>query len=216
MHVYVATNNAGKFAELRAIFGRFGWVLERHPAYRDVAEGDTSYAGNAALKARALSAMLHELGRPAAVLGDDSGLEVTALDGRPGVRSARYGAPGATWPERRRALLSEVAATGPTDRHARFVCALHLIEANGRTYAVERTLDGKLATQERGVAGFSYDPLFVYVPLALTFGELDERTKNDVSHRARAAQALLEAVVSAGSGSPDIVKPAGNSLPAGT
>jgi XTP/dITP diphosphohydrolase len=216
MQVFVATNNAGKFTELQAIFGRFGWMLERHAAYRDVVEGDTSYAANAALKAQALATLLHERKTPAAVLGDDSGLEVAALGGRPGVLSARYGGPTATWSERRRALLEELAATGTTDRRARFVCALHLIRADGRAFSVERGLAGEIASHERGAGGFSYDPLFVYVPLGLTFGELDERTKNAVSHRAAAVQALVEANASAGAGSPDISTRAGKASPTGT
>ena len=122
----MATKNAGKLGELRAIFGRYGWTLATFEGYADPAEGDTSYEDNAALKARALRRQLEAWGTRAAVLGDDSGLEVRALDGRPGVLSARYGGSNATWSQRRRGLLNEVSASNG-DRSAAFVCALHFI-----------------------------------------------------------------------------------------
>ena len=142
MTVYVATKNLGTFAELQAIFAEYGWELRTHPAYEDVAEGDDSYAENAALKARALWDAIARREAPQAVLGDDSGLEVAALGGRPGVRSARYGPPAASWAERRRTLLDELAAAGGDDRRARFVCALHFIAPDGAATAVQAVLDG--------------------------------------------------------------------------
>ncbi len=193
MLVYVATKNAGKLRELQAMFARAGWRLEVFPDYVDVAEGERSYADNAALKARALHAQLAAAGIRAAVLGDDSGLEVAALSGRPGVLSARYGGNGATWPERRRALLGELASTGDAERRGRFVCAIHFIDADDAELAVERDLPGRIAPEERGEQGFSYDPIFLYEPRGLTFGELCDEEKNAVSHRARAVQAVLEA-----------------------
>jgi XTP/dITP diphosphohydrolase len=198
--VYVATKNAGKLRELRAMFARSGWQLEAFPGYADVAEGDRSYADNAALKARALREQLLVSGIRAAVLGDDSGLEVAALGGRPGVLSARYGGDGASWSERRATLLRELRATGDGERLGRFVCAVHFIDVDGEEIAVERDLAGRIALEERGEQGFSYDPIFVYEPRGLTFGELSEQEKNAVSHRARAVQALLEACEAARAG----------------
>ncbi len=194
MTVYVATKNAGKLRELRAIFSPFDWDLLTFPDYSDVVEGDDSYAANAALKARALRAQLLSAGIAASVLGDDSGLEVAALDGRPGIRSARYGGESATWAERRSGLLAEAAASGSADRSARFVCALHFIAADGMETAVCASYHGTLAERERGVGGFSYDPIFVSPPHGLTFAQIDEVEKNSVSHRARAARALLTAL----------------------
>ncbi len=191
MTVYVATKNAGKLRELREIFGEAGWVISTFADYRDVVEGDDSYAANAALKARALRTQLADAGIAASVLGDDSGLEIAALDGRPGIRSARYGGETATWPDRRSALLREAAASGSVDRSARFVCALHFIAADGSETAVFATYDGKLAEGERGAAGFSYDPIFVSPAHGRTFAEIDEAEKNAISHRARAARELL-------------------------
>jgi XTP/dITP diphosphohydrolase len=191
--VYAATKNAGKLRELRELFAGTGWQVEPYAGYGDVAEGETSYLGNAALKASALRERLLADGISAAVLGDDSGIEVRVLDGRPGVLSARYGGSGATWAERRARLLAEVASSGTTDRSARFVCALHFIAADGDVAAVEADVPGRIADAERGEAGFSYDPIFFYPPLGKTFAELDPAQKNAVSHRGRAVRALLAA-----------------------
>ncbi len=193
MRLYAATKNAGKLRELEAIFASLGWTIASDPLYRDPAEGETSYAANAALKARALREQLLARGTVAPVVGDDSGLEVSALDARPGVLSARYGAPGASWAERRAELRAELERTGSADRSARFVCALHLIDADGSEYAVERDVRGTIAREERGDGGFSYDALFLYPPRGLTFAELSEAEKNAVSHRAAAARALCDA-----------------------
>jgi XTP/dITP diphosphohydrolase len=126
------------------------------------------------------------------VLADDSGLEVLALGGRPGVLTAYYGGPGLTWSDRRRALLGELAACGDgVDRRARFVCALHFIDATGRELATTGTVDGEIAHEERGELGFSFDPIFYYPPAGRTFAELTAAEKNRVSHRAAAAAALL-------------------------
>jgi XTP/dITP diphosphohydrolase len=191
MYVYAATNNRGKLRELQTLFAGAGWTLATHPAYAEPVEGETSYLENAALKARALAVQLRAAGMAAATLGDDSGLEVAALGGRPGVLSARYGGADADWSERRRLLLAEVARAGE-DRRARFVCALHLITQDGTEHTVRAEVEGTLVLCERGTLGFSYDPLFEYPPLGRTFAELSEEEKNGVSHRGRAVRALLE------------------------
>jgi len=188
--VYAATKNLGKLDELRAICADFGWRVESSTRYADVAEGTTSYEHNASLKARALYAILVAEGAPAAVIGDDSGLEVRALGDRPGILSARYGPAGATWRDRRSELLRELAASGSSDRRARFVCALHYIGADAREYTVREELPGTLADENRGDGGFSYDAIFVPADLTKTFAELPEREKNRISHRARAARRL--------------------------
>jgi XTP/dITP diphosphohydrolase len=107
------------------------------------------------------------------------------------VLSARYGAPNATWRERRRMLIAELEVNGSPDRSARFVCAVHFIAPDGREFATEATVEGLIAGEERGEGGFSYDAIFVYPPDGKTFGELSEERKNAVSHRSRAARALL-------------------------
>ncbi len=192
--VYVATKNAGKMRELREIFAGTSFAVDTYADYADVVEGESSYADNAALKARALRAQLEAVGIAGAVLGDDSGLEVRVLGNRPGVLSARYGGPSATWSERRRGLIGEVAATGSADRFARFVCALHFIDAEGRETATLATIEGEISPDERGEAGFSYDPIFLLPARGVTFAQLPAEEKNRISHRARAAAALLAAL----------------------
>jgi XTP/dITP diphosphohydrolase len=191
MPLYVATKNAGKLRELQALFAGVGWEAHTYAAYVEPVEGESSYAHNAALKAEALAAQLRAAGIRAAVLGDDSGLEVTALGGRPGVLSARYGGAEVSWIERRALLLREMLVSGSVDRRARFICALHWIDPQGKACAVLEALDGEIARADRGESGFSYDPIFLYPKLGRTFGELREEEKNVLSHRALAVKALL-------------------------
>ena len=200
MRVYFASTNFGKLREMEAIFAGSGFQLVTYGDYDDPLEGDTSYADNAALKARALHAQLQRVGDKSCVISDDSGLEVYALDRRPGVLTAYYGGTNATWPERRKKLLAELAEAGSTDRRARFVCAMHFIDAEGREFASMGTVDGLVAAGDRGSDGFSFDPIFVYPPADKTFAELSDAEKNRVSHRAIAAAALMAAVKASGVG----------------
>ncbi len=194
MKAYVATKNAGKFAELRAIFDGSPLELSAYDAYGDVVEDAGSYRGNALLKARALARQLHSAGIDAAAIGDDSGFEVEALDGRPGVYSARYGGAGASWPQRRSQLLDEMLGVPESRRGARFVSALALIGPGGEELTSFGTVDGRIGEAERGTGGFGYDPLFYYPPLGCTFAELRAQEKNAVSHRRAAANELLAAL----------------------
>jgi XTP/dITP diphosphohydrolase len=198
MTVFVATKNAGKLREMEELFADAPFRLATYDAYEPPVEGDVSYADNAALKARALHAQLHRAGRRSHVLADDSGLEVYALGGRPGVLTAYYGGAELPWSERRTRLIAELDASGSADRRARFVCALHFISASGREFAAMGTVEGEIPREERGAAGFSFDPVFLYVQTGRTFAELDAAAKNRVSHRAVAAAGLLAALRRAG------------------
>jgi XTP/dITP diphosphohydrolase len=191
LRVYLASKNAGKRAEFQALLAGTGIELLEFPGYRDVVEGETDYAENAALKARALREQLLSAGIEAAVLADDSGLEIEALDGRPGVITAYYGGEHLTWPERREYVLSELSATDGDDRGARFVCYLHFIDEDGREIAVDASVSGTIAMRDRGERGFGFDPIFVYPAAQKSFSELTEAEKNAVSHRHRAVSALL-------------------------
>jgi XTP/dITP diphosphohydrolase len=191
MRTFVATKNAGKLREMRAIFERSALRLETFAEYRDVEETADSYEGNAGLKALALHEQLRAAGIEAAVLADDSGLEVDALGGRPGIYSARYGGENITWPQRRALLLDELAGVSPERRGARFVSALAFVEPHGRPWSARGTVEGRITEREAGEHGFGYDPLFWYPPLSCTFAQLDPGEKNRVSHRQRAADALL-------------------------
>ncbi len=191
LRVYLASKNAGKRAEFQALLAGTGIELLEFPGYRDVVEGETDYAENAALKARALREQLLSAGIEAAVLADDSGLEIDALDGRPGVITAYYGGANLTWPQRRKFVLDELGLQLHPDRSARFVCYLHYIDDEGVETAVDASVDGTIATRDRGEHGFGFDPIFVYPAAQKSFSELSSKEKNAVSHRRRAVSALL-------------------------
>ncbi len=170
-------------------------MLRTYADYRDPAEGEHSYTDNAALKANALREQLLAAGIRADVLADDSGLEVAALDGRPGVITADYGGPDLTWAERRRVVLDELAALGDADRSARFVCHLHFIDADGTVTTAFGDVPGTIAPDDRGESGFSFDPIFAYGPDGRTFAERSADEKNAISHRAVAVRKLLLALL---------------------
>lgn len=144
-------------------------------------EGADSYAENASAKARAVAAATGLL-----ALGDDSGLEVDALGGRPGVLSARYGGEGLTDAQRCDKLLEALAGVLPLQRTARFRSVIALVAPAGREAVVEGEAEGILLDQPQGTGGFGYDPIFYYPPLDSTFAQLPEAEKATVSHRARA------------------------------
>ena len=183
MIVTAATTNTGKLAELAALLGP---VLEIRPApdaYAAPEETGRSYLENARLKARAL---FRRTG--AAALADDSGLEVDALGGAPGLHSARFGAD----VESRTARL--LAALAGRDRRARFRTALVLVLADGREIEGEGDCEGEIVSEPRGCGGFGYDPVFLVPGLGRTLAELTTEEKNRLSARARAARALLAAL----------------------
>lgn len=194
MRVFAATKNPEKLREMRQIFAGSPVVLETFDDYADVDETADSYEGNALLKARALAAQLRERGIRAAALSDDSGLEVDALDGRPGVYSARYAGAEAPWPARRAKLLDEMRGVAAERRGARFVCVMAFVAPDGRETVARGTVEGRIVTQECGDRGFGYDPVFYFPPEDRTFAQLSEEAKNAVSHRGRAGKALLTAI----------------------
>jgi XTP/dITP diphosphohydrolase len=192
LRTFVATKNLGKLREMREIFAGSILELETYAPYRDVEETADTYEENASLKASALYQQLRAAGIDAAVLADDSGLEVAALDGRPGIHSARYGGLDLAWPARRALLLHELGGVGPERRQARFVSALAFVDHSGELRTVRGTVEGTITFSEAGEGGFGYDPLFYYPLRNCTFAQLEAGEKNAVSHRQRAAERLLE------------------------
>ena len=183
--VTLATRNPGKLAELAALCrGELELrLLAATPEPPDVLESHDTYLGNALEKARAIAAFT---GGPA--LADDSGLEVDALPGELGVRSARFGAPGLDDHGRCTRLLDALA--GVSARSARFRCVLVL--AQGEEWiSAEGTLEGEIACAPRGAGGFGYDPVFLLPDRGLTLAEIPQAEKNASSHRAAAMRALL-------------------------
>ena len=183
----LASQNRHKLAELRD--GLPGWQLEALEADEWPEETGETYAENALLKAR----FGRELAAPAEwVLGEDSGIESAALDGAPGLHSARWAPHG----DQADALLERLA--GEDDRRARMVTVLVALAPDGRELEVSGVLEGELATERRGETGFGYDPIFIPAGYDRTIAELGEKWKRAHSHRALAAKALLEAVRSGG------------------
>ncbi len=184
--ITVATANPHKLSELEALFGP-DWTLLPAPAGMEFPpENGNSYLENALIKARAVSAYSKGW-----VLGDDSGLEVDALGGLPGIISARFSGPAATSLENCHALLKELK--GVENRTARFRAVLVLVEGgSGKLLATsEGVVEGRLTKGLLGEGGFGYDPLFIPEKYQVTFGILPESVKNTISHRARAVAAML-------------------------
>jgi len=194
LRTFVASKNLGKIGELREIFAGSELELDAYPLYAEPVEGESSYAENAAIKARRLHGQLREAAVQGAVLADDSGLAVDALGGKPGVLSSRYLGDGASWAARRAHLLQEISGVPADRRNASFHCAMMLILDDGSELTSYGEVEGLIAAQESGTSGFGYDPIFWYPPAGKTFAELTSADKNRVSHRRRAADSLLAAL----------------------
>ncbi len=184
----LATHNPGKLAEMKAILSGLG-VEVVSPAEAgvevDVEETGTTFAENAMLKARAICAAA---GLPA--IADDSGLCVDALNGGPGVYSARYGGEGLDDAGRRRLLLQNLR--GQTTRAAHFTCAVACAFPNGDTLEAEGRCDGAIAFAPLGEGGFGYDPVFLIPEKGKTFGQISPEEKSKISHRGKALAAFAE------------------------
>jgi XTP/dITP diphosphohydrolase len=190
--VLVATTNPGKVRELAAILNGLPVELAglaELPGAPEVEETGATFLANARLKALAYAAWS---GLPA--LADDSGLEVDALGGDPGVRSARYAGEGAGDEANLVKLLEALREVPPAERTARFRCAAVFALPDGRAWQAEAAWDGRLLDAPRGTGGFGYDPVFVPDGWDRTSAEVDAATKNAASHRAKAFAALRPAV----------------------
>lgn len=186
----LATGNKNKVRELQELLADLPFTvvtIEDYPGLVMPEEDQTTFAGNAALKAEAVSLFSGELS-----LADDSGLEVDALGGRPGVYSARYAGEEGNYAANNRLLLQELSGLPPEQRAARFVCAIAITLPGDQTYIIEEDCPGIIAQQPKGEGGFGYDPLFFYPPAGLTFAEMSAAEKNQVSHRGRALKRARE------------------------
>ena len=187
MEIVFATNNAHKLSEIRAILGEDFRILSLADigCHDDIPETADTLEGNALIKARWVK---ERYGFDC--FADDTGLEVEAPGGRPGVHTARYAFPDRHDPvANTRKLLAEL--DGQTDRSARFRTVIALVQGTDETL-FEGIVDGRIAPEERGTEGFGYDPVFEPEGLGLTFAELGVETKNSMSHRARAVKRLAE------------------------
>lgn len=199
--ILVATTNPGKLREYGQIFAG---VSDAHivspneaEVWFEVAETGKTFAENALLKARAFYEALPSEARAQGwwVLGDDSGLEVDAMDGGPGVHSNRWAGPNTTPESRNRALLERLAGVPDEQRTARFQCVIALISPDGEEYLTEGAVEGRIAREPQGSGGFGYDPIFE-LPDGRRMSELTPDEKNALSHRgiagAKAARLVTE------------------------
>ena len=188
----LATSNRGKLRELSELLGDVPFELISLADVgidTDVEETGLTFEDNAVLKAetyRDLSGML--------TLADDSGLEVDALGGEPGVRSARYAGPDASDSDRIRVLLSNLADTPESSWTARFRCVIALAAPEQTTKLYSGVCSGRIVREPRGENGFGYDPVFLFPELGLTMAELTSEQKNAVSHRALAVREVVNAL----------------------
>lgn len=191
--IVVASHNAGKVREINELLHPFG--LEAVSAadlnLPEPEETEDSFIGNALLKARAAA---RASGLPA--LSDDSGLAVDALDGAPGIHSARYAGPDRDFDYAMARLNRDMTASGRPERTARFICALALVWPDGEEVAFEGKVEGEITFPPRGGHGFGYDPVFQPLGHSISFGEMDPAKKHGMSHRADAFRQLIAACLS--------------------
>jgi len=196
--VALATKNAGKVREIASIFGDVCELISPDPAWIPPEETEPDYTGNALLKVRSLVAFMN-----VPCIADDSGIEVDALGGAPGPRSARFAGEDATDEENLEKLIAIISETPPGQRTARYRCVAVLRTPDGEETIAEGSVEGTLLTEPRGSGGFGYDPIFV--PLddpSHTMAELTASEKDAISHRGAAMRALIPAVLRLGSTPP--------------
>jgi XTP/dITP diphosphohydrolase len=185
----VATSNPGKLREMQAYLNDSEWELSLKPAELDVDETEDTFIGNACLKASEVAIALN-----AWAIADDSGLQVDALNGAPGIFSARYAN---SDKERIDRILHELSDfPDPSQRQAQFVCAVAVARPDGSIAArAEGICRGEILTAPRGVDGFGYDPIF-YIPTErLTFAEMSKETKRSISHRGKAFAIITQQLI---------------------
>ena len=186
----IATQNTGKVDEFREILRNlpFNLVdLRSFPELHGIEETGSTFEENARIKAAgyAKASGLYSI-------ADDSGLEIHALDGAPGVRSARFAGPGMGYDVKISQILAKLDASGHADRSARFVSQIVLADTSGCiVYEAEGVCEGTIADRPRGSNGFGYDPIFIPTGFTKTFGELDHNVKQGISHRARALAKII-------------------------
>ena len=205
MELLIATGNPGKVREYDELLAGLPITCispTEIGIHLEVDESGTTYGENATIKALAFA---RASGR--ATLADDSGLEVDALGGRPGVHSARYGGPSLGDADRWRALLEELGDVPQEERTARFRCVIAVASPDGEVTTVDETCEGVIAFQATGEGGFGYDPVFYLPDRGCTMAQLPAGVKNQISHRGRAAQAARPVLLRLAARAADIEDP---------
>ena len=183
----IATTNPGKLREIRDVLGGVPFeliTLAAWPALAPPEETGRTFEDNARQKAAYYAAATGEM-----TVAEDSGLEIDALDGIPGVESARFGGEGTTYPEKFTLIYDALRDKGAATSTARFVCALAVVHDSCVMFESRGTVEGRLAPEPKGDGGFGYDPIFFYPPFGRTLAEAADR-KTEVSHRGQAFRAL--------------------------
>lgn len=191
MRLVLATHNPGKVPEIEALLGgHYSVVTAGSLNLPEPDETESTFVGNALLKARHAADLAGEV-----AIADDSGMSVTALDGAPGIFSARWAGPDKDFAFAMKKVEQRLEEIGSNDRSAWFTSALAVAWPNGPAVVVEGRVDGTLTFPPRGTRGFGYDPIFIPEGHDQTFGELDPAFKDSISHRARAFKKLKEALI---------------------
>lgn len=188
--IIFATGNAGKMKEIQMILADLGYpVLSMKEAgiALDIEENGTTYEENALIKARAVAAAADAI-----VLADDSGLEIDALQGEPGVYSARYMGEDTSYHIKNANLIKRLEGVPDEQRTARFVCAIAAVLPDGRELTTRAAVEGQIDYEEKGENGFGYDPIFYVQEYRKTTAELTEEQKNEISHRGKALRLMKE------------------------
>ena len=190
LNLVIATKNSGKVLELKELLADLPFRLSNLSDFPNIVEAEETgetFVENAALKAQSYARQTGIL-----ALADDSGLEVAALGGAPGIYSARYAGENVSDETRIEKLLKEISRTGNNNRAARFVCAIAIADGNGeKIFTAEDYCEGVIAFEPRGRNGFGYDPVFIPIGFDQTFGEMPETVKREISHRARALTKII-------------------------
>jgi XTP/dITP diphosphohydrolase len=194
MEILLASQNAGKLAEMRhlvrglslEIVGPKDLGIHEAPD-----ETGATFAENAREKARHYARLSGRL-----AIADDSGLSVDAMNGEPGIYSARFGGPAAMDPDRNRLVIERLAGVGEDRRSARFTCALAVVRGEEVLFETLQTVEGRIALEPRGPNGFGYDPIFFFPQFGRTFGEVTPEEKETVSHRGKAFRESREFLAS--------------------
>ncbi|WP_066292694.1 XTP/dITP diphosphatase [Bacillus sp. FJAT-29937] len=186
--VIIATKNAGKAKEFERMFMPLGYKVKTlidFPEIEDIEETGSTFEENAILKAESVSKALNKI-----VIADDSGLSVDALNGRPGIYSARYAGEEKSDEANMAKVLDELKDIPDNDRQARFYCALAVAVPGVETFTVSGTCEGLILREKRGLYGFGYDPIFFVVDKGKAMAELKPEEKAEISHRAQALRKL--------------------------
>jgi XTP/dITP diphosphohydrolase len=196
VRLVVATTNRNKVREIRGLLAGLDLelsTLDRWPDVEPPEETGRTFEENAQQKAIYYARATGEL-----VVAEDSGLEIDALGGAPGVESARYGGTAASYPQKFALIYQKLRDVPDAKRVARFVCAVALARGDQMLFATRGTVEGEIAAAPRGSGGFGYDPIFFYPPLARTLGEATAEEKAVVSHRGQAFRRLREYLADSG------------------